>query len=73
MAELVLYNDKENSYMKVKACLIRYCEHLPIQAEQCTLIAHNTGKCSIKTGDFMELFEIKSQLEQHNLTVELIS
>jgi ATP-dependent Clp protease adaptor protein ClpS len=73
MAELVLYNDKENSYMKVKACLIRYCEHLPIQADQCTLIAHNNGKCTIKEGDFMELFEIKSQLEQHRLKVELIS
>jgi ATP-dependent Clp protease adaptor protein ClpS len=73
MAELVLYNDKENSYMKVKACLIRYCEHLPIQADQCTLIAHNNGRCTIKEGDFMELFEIKSQLEQHRLKVELIS
>jgi hypothetical protein len=73
MAELVLYNDKENSYMKVKACLIRYCEHLPIQAEQCTLIAHTAGKCNIMTGDFIELFDIKSQLEQHNLTVEIIS
>lgn len=73
MAKLVLHNDKENSYMKVQACLIRYCEHLPMQAEQCTLIAHNTGKCTVKTGDFMELFEMKSQLEQHNLKVELIS
>lgn len=73
MAELVLYNDEKNSYMKVKACLIRYCEHMPQQAEQCTLIAHNAGKCTVKTGDFMELFEMKSQLEQHNLKVELIS
>jgi len=73
MAQLVLYNDKVNSYMKVKACLIRYCDHLPIQAEQCTLIAHNVGKCNIKEGDFMDLFEIKSQLEEHNLKVELIS
>jgi ATP-dependent Clp protease adaptor protein ClpS len=73
MAELILYNDEHNSYMKVKACLIRYCEHTPIQAEQCTLIAHNAGKCQIKSGDFMDMFEMKSELEQHNLKVELIS
>jgi len=72
MAKLVLYNDKENSYMKVKASLIRYCEHMPLQADQCTLIAHNNGKVTIKEGDFMELLDIKNKLENHNLKVELI-
>ena len=72
MAKLVLYNDKENSFYKVKASLIRYCEYMPIQADQCTLIAHNNGKVTIKEGDFIELLDIKNQLENHNLKVELI-
>jgi len=72
MAKLVLYNDEENSYHKVKASLIRYCDHLPIQADQCTLIAHTNGKVTIKEGDFIELLDIKYNLENHNLTVELI-
>lgn len=72
MAKLILHNDNKNSYYKVKASLIRYCDHLPIQAEQCTLIAHNNGKVTVKEGDFIELLDIKNQLENHNLKVELI-
>jgi ATP-dependent Clp protease adaptor protein ClpS len=72
MAKLILHNDEHNSFMTVKACLIRYCEHMPIQADQCTLIAHNNKKVVIKDGDFMELLHIKNNLEKHNLKVELI-
>ena len=72
MAKLILHNDEHNSFMTVKACLIRYCEHMPIQADQCTLIAHNNKKVVIKDGDFMELLHMKNNLEKHNLKVELI-
>ena len=72
MAELVLHNDEKNSFLFVKACLIRYCEHAPIQADQCVLIAQNNKKVTIKCGDFMELLDMKNKLENHNLTVELI-
>jgi ATP-dependent Clp protease adaptor protein ClpS len=71
MAKLVLHNDDKNSFMFVKACLIRYCEHMPIQADQCVLIAHNNKKVTIKSGDFMELLDIKNKLETLNITVEL--
>jgi len=72
MAKLVLHNDDKNSFIFVKACLIRYCEHMPIQAEQCALIAHNNKKVTIKGGDFMELLDMKNNLEKHDLRVELI-
>ena len=72
MAKLVLHNDDKNSYVYVVACLIRYCEHTPIQADQCALIAHNNKKVNIKTGDFMELFDMQNNLQKHNLNVELI-
>ena len=35
---IVLYNDDHNSFAHVIECLMAYCEHAPIQAEQCTLI-----------------------------------
>ncbi len=54
------------------ASLIRFCDHLPMQAEQCVLIAHNAGKCSIMTGDYIELLDIKHDLENVNLKVDLI-
>jgi ATP-dependent Clp protease adaptor protein ClpS len=71
MAKLILYNDDHNSSLKVIASLIRYCEHNPHQADQCTLITHNVGQCEIKNGDFMELLDIKNKLETLNITVEL--
>lgn len=71
MAKLILHNDEVNSYNKIKASLIRYCNHELLQAEQCAIIAHNVGKVTIKEGDFMELFELKSEFDKHNITVEL--
>jgi 3-deoxy-D-manno-octulosonic acid (KDO) 8-phosphate synthase len=44
---------------------------MPIQADQCVLIAHNNKKVTIKSGDFMELLDIKNKLETLNITVEL--
>lgn len=73
MAQLILHNDDDNSFLKVKACLIKCCNHLPLQAEQCALIANNNKKCTIKEGDFLELLEIKTELERFKLNVEIIS
>ena len=72
MAKLILYNDKVNSFMKVKACLIRFCDYMPQQADQSTLIADRNGKVTIKEGDFIEMLDLKNNLEQYDLKVELI-
>jgi ATP-dependent Clp protease adaptor protein ClpS len=50
------------------ACLIRFCEHHPVQAEQCTLLAHEMGKCTVKSGDLLEMLEISESLS--NLEVK---
>ncbi len=54
---LVLHNDNENSYLYVMACLVKVCGHDSVIAEQCALITHNVGKCHIKSGDFLNMFE----------------
>ena len=53
--ELVLFNDDVNTFDHVITTLIRVCEHSPEQAEQCSLIVHHNGKCTVKTGEYDDL------------------
>ena len=69
--KLVLYNDDTHDFLYVVACLIRFCKHEPLQAEQCAVITHNKGKCTVKSGDFLEMFEIKNELENLDLLTEI--
>lgn len=71
--KLVLYNDDHHDFLYVIACLIRFCKHEPLQAEQCALITHNNGKCSVKTGDYIEMLELKADLESLELVTEIES
>lgn len=52
---IVLYNDDVNTFDWVIDSLINVCQHDPLQAEQCSFIVHNNGKCSVKDGFFEEL------------------
>ena len=56
---IVLYNDDFNTFGHVITCLMKYCDHNPQQAEQCALIVHYNGKCSIKNGLFLGLKNVK--------------
>ena len=48
-----------------------YCEHEPVQAEQCAIIIHNNGKCEVKTGDYEDLIPICSALLEEGLSAEI--
>ena len=52
---LIVYHDDVNPFDHVIQTLIRVCKHSPEQAEQCTLIVHYKGKCSVKRGSFEQL------------------
>ena len=69
--KLVMHNDDVHDFHYIMACLIKYCEHSPIQAEQCALIAHNKGLCSIKSGDFDAMFDLKSNLNELGIQTEI--
>ena len=69
--KLVIYNDDVNSYQYIMASLIRFCKHEPLQAEQCAVIAHNKGKCSVKSGDFMDMFELKNTFDGLDIKSEI--
>lgn len=53
--ELVLYNDDVNTFDHVIETLMRVCDHSPEQAEQCSIIVHYNGKCTVKTGPLKKL------------------
>ena len=53
--EIIVYNDDVNTFDHVINCLIEICRHTLEQAEQCALIVHHKGKCSVKTGTFEEM------------------
>lgn len=48
--ELVVFNDDVNTFDHVIKVLIKVCQHTAEQAEQCALIIHYKGKCTVKKG-----------------------
>ena len=54
-AELIVFNDEVNTFDHVINTLIRVCKHSSEQAQQCTLIIHFKGKCTVKTGPIEKL------------------
>ena len=46
--EIVLFNDEVNTFDHVINTLMSVCEHSPEQAEQCSLIVHYKGKCTVR-------------------------
>ena len=64
---LTLFNDDIHSFDYVIKSLIDVCRMDSIQAEQCTYIAHYTGKCNIRNGTYRELKPIKERLTELEL------
>jgi ATP-dependent Clp protease adaptor protein ClpS len=60
--ELVVFNDEVNTFDHVIDTLIKVCKHSKHQAEQCTLIIHYKGKCSVKKGTEEELVPMKEAI-----------
>jgi ATP-dependent Clp protease adaptor protein ClpS len=69
--QLILFNDEINSFDFVIETLVDVCKHDPIQAEQCTWIAHFKGQCAIKEGSLKELKPIRAEMERRGLTVSI--
>ena len=70
--EIVLYNDDVNTFDHVIDTLINVCNHTSEQAEQCAILVHYKGKCTVKTGAFDELKPQCSQLLEAGLSAEII-
>ncbi|MEY8869199.1 MULTISPECIES: ATP-dependent Clp protease adaptor ClpS [Flavobacteriaceae] len=70
--EIVLYNDDVNTFDHVIETLIFACDHTPEQAEQCSIIVHYKGKCTVKTGDYDDLKPRCSKLLEAGLSAEIV-
>lgn len=70
--EIILYNDDVNTFDHVIDTLIDVCDHTPEQAEQCSLIVHYKGKCTVKTGEYTDLEPRCTRLLQAGLSAEIV-
>ena len=70
--EIVLFNDDVNTFDYVIDTLIYACDHTPEQAEQCSIIVHYKGKCTVKTGAYEDLKPRCSKLLQAGLSAEIV-
>ena len=70
--EIVLFNDDVNTFDHVIDTLIYACEHTSEQAEQCALLVHYKGKCTVKTGSYDDLEPRCSKLLQAGLSAEIV-
>lgn len=70
---IVLYNDDVNTFDHVIETLVGVCQHTYEQAEQCAILVHYKGKCSVKTGDYDELIPKCTALLNAGLSAEIES
>ncbi len=70
--EIVVFNDDVNTFDHVIETLMDVCDHTPEQAEQCSLIVHYNGKCTVKTGDYKDLEPRCTRLLTAGLSAEIV-
>lgn len=69
--EIVVFNDDHNTFDHVIETLIYACDHTPEQAEQCSILVHYKGKCTVKTGSYEDLKPRCSKLQDAGLSAEI--
>ena len=70
--EIILYNDDVNTFDHVIQTLVSVCEHTAQQAEQCAMIVHYNGKCTVKSGSYKELEPKCLRLLDAGLSAEIV-
>jgi len=70
--EIVLFNDDVNTFDFVIDSLMEVCDHTLEQAEQCTILVHYKGKCTVKTGEYKDLEPRCTRLLEKGLSAEII-
>ena len=70
--EIVLFNDDVNTFDHVIDSLIEIYDHTLEQAEQCALLVHYKGKCTVKTGEYNDLKPRCTRLLTKGLSAEII-
>lgn len=69
--DLIIYNDDVNTFDFVIDSLVKVCKHESLQAEQCAILIHNTGKCAVKRGEFTTLEPMCTALLDRGLSATI--
>ena len=69
--ELVVYNDDINTFEHVINTLVQICGHEHSQAEQCAILIHTKGKCSVKLGSYDELVPMRTGILDRGICAEI--
>jgi ATP-dependent Clp protease adaptor protein ClpS len=70
--EIVLYNDDVNTFDHVIESLVKICNHTWEQAEQCAILVHYKGQCTVKTGELPKLKPQCASLQDAGLSAVII-
>lgn len=70
--ELIVFNDDHNTFEHVINTLVKVCRHTAEQAEQCTLIIHYKGKCSVKKGLYKDLKPLKDAICEAGIDAKVV-
>lgn len=69
---LVLYNDDVHTFDYVIKALVDICRISSTQAEQCAILVHCHGKCTVKHGSYETLLPMHTALLDKQLTSEIV-
>lgn len=69
--QLVVWNDDVNTFDWVIDTLIQICGHTKEQAEQCTILIHYRGKCSVKKDSFNKLKPLCEAIIDRNINATI--
>jgi len=70
--DLVVFNDDVNTFEHVIETLIRVCKHTLEQAEQCTLLIHHKGKCTVRNGSYEELNPMREAICEVGIDAKIL-
>jgi len=73
LMDLVVFNDDVNTFDHVINTLIKVCRHTQEQAEQCTMLIHFKGKCTVKNGSFEFLKPMRDSICEAGIDARIIS
>jgi len=71
--QLIVFNDDVNTFEHVIRSLMHICKHDWIQAEQCALIIHTTGKTTVKSGELDAMNTMCAALHDRGISASVVA
>lgn len=73
LMDLIVFNDDINTFDHVINTLVKICKHTQEQAEQCTMLIHYKGKCTVKNGSFEFLKPMRDAICEAGIDARIVS